>query len=251
MNEKLRMILEEKLINYAPTMLTEVKLPSKTTIELARANKYLVGSRDKPNVGVLGGALGRGGKWNSGLAKGGLAGAAVLGGIKSASTEWQENKDKGIGTTENVIKTGVRTAGGAGGALGGAMIGARIGSKFGAIGRLTGGVIGGVAGWWAGDKLADAATNINDDNEAIKDFRDKKSMANMEKEYDRLSKIQDMRQTLSNRKSKEIHGGGNSTDAPGSNSEGNVTATNVVQGNNNDVSQQYMGKVTGAQIQKK
>ena len=110
----------------------------------------------------------------------GVGVGAALQVADSASTEWAENKEKGLGNTENAWKTGVRgvvAGGGAGvGMVGGAQLGALAGTMIlpgvgTVIGGILGGIGGGIAGGWAGDKIGDAATNIGEDPAAHKKFK--------------------------------------------------------------------------------
>jgi hypothetical protein len=124
---------------------------------------------------------------------------AALQGLDSASTEWNENKEKGLGDTENAIKTGVRgTAGAVGagvgvwggaaaGAAGGAIVGSVVPFVGTAIGGLVGGIVGGIAGGmgggWLGDKVGDAVTNIGENPAAQRKFKqDAKNAENDEKQ---------------------------------------------------------------------
>ena len=98
----------------------------------------------------------------------------------SASTEWAENKEKGLGNTENAVKTGVRGVVAGGGAVAGMIGGAELGALAGTmilpgvgtvIGGIVGGIGGGIAGGWAGDKIGDAVTNIGEDPAAHRKFK--------------------------------------------------------------------------------
>jgi|GEM_PF-3276158 len=76
--------------------------------------------------------------------------------------EWQENKEKGAGTAENIGKTAIRATGaGVGSGLGfwgGAAAGAAIGTAiFPGVGSVIGGVIGGIGGAWGGGVIGNAA----------------------------------------------------------------------------------------------
>ena len=110
----------------------------------------------------------------------GVGVGAALQGLDSASTEWNENKEKGLGNTENAIKTGVRgvvAGAGAGvGMVGGASVGALAGTMIlpgvgTVVGGILGGIAGGIGGGWAADKIADAATNIGEDPAAHRKFK--------------------------------------------------------------------------------
>ena len=124
---------------------------------------------------------------------------AALQGLDSASTEWNENKEKGLGNTENAIKTGIRGSAGAvgagvgilGGAAAGAAGGAIVGSVVPFVGTAIGGVVGGIAGaiaggmggGWLGDKVGDAVTNIGENPAAQRKFKqDAKNAENDEKQ---------------------------------------------------------------------
>ena len=91
------------------------------------------------------------------FAKGwGGAGAGLLAAGVSGYNEYSENSAAGMGTGENVGRTGVRAATAGGGAWGGAALGATIGTMiFPGVGTAIGGLIGGIAGGMAGDKIGD------------------------------------------------------------------------------------------------
>ena len=124
----------------------------------------------------------RWGRWGGPL----LAG--VVQGVDSASSEWDQNKEKGLSDTENTRKTWTRGGiGGVGAAAGawagikaGAAGGAAAGSLFGGIGAVPGAIIGatvlGIAGAWAGGKIGDSIgdkiTNIGEDPAAHKKFKE-------------------------------------------------------------------------------
>ena len=136
------------------------------------------------------GSMGSGGKIGMGtkLAGGGIAAATQA--LSSASTEWEENKNKGMGTGfENVAKTAVRggVAGvGAGvSTLVGMKYGALIGSGLGPVGTAIGAGVGalaaGVFGGMAADKAADMLTNIGDNDKDIKDFQGNRDIEDIER----------------------------------------------------------------------
>ena len=126
------------------------------------------------------GLMGSGGKIGMGTKLAGAGIAAATQGLSSASTEWEENKNKGMGSGfENVAKTAVRgtvaAAGAGAGAYAGMAAGAKLGSAIGPVGTLIGAAVGGIAGGWGGgalaDKAADMVTNMGDNDSEIATFR--------------------------------------------------------------------------------
>ena len=153
-----------------------------------------------PSKGLLGsgGNVGMGAK----LAVGGVA--AGLQGLSSASTEWEENKNKGMGSGENLAKTAVRgTAGAVGAGVGatvlgglGQALGSRIPGIGGAIGFALGSAVGGLGGGYVADKAADFVTNVGDDDEGIKDFQADRKIRGIE----RQDKIDQAKQAIADRR---------------------------------------------------
>ena len=153
-----------------------------------------------PSKGLLGsgGNVGMGAK----LAVGGVA--AGLQGLSSASTEWEENKNKGMGSGENLAKTAVRgTAGAVGAGVGatvlgglGQALGSRIPGVGGAIGFALGSAVGGLGGGYVADKAADFVTNVGDDDEGIKDFQADRKIRGIE----RQDKIDQAKQAIADRR---------------------------------------------------
>ena len=148
------------------------------------------------NAAIPGGAastkglMGSGGKIGMGTKLAGAGIAAATQGLSSASTEWEENKNKGMGSGfENVAKTAVRgtvaAAGAGAGAYAGMAAGAALGSAVGPVGTLIGAAVGGIAGGWGGgalaDKAADMVTNIGDNDKDIKDFQGNRDIEDIER----------------------------------------------------------------------
>jgi len=101
---------------------------------------------------------------------------AKLGGgivaLTTAFTTYAENQEKGMGTGENVARTGLKATGAGLGAWGGAAAGAAIGSVVPVVGTLIGGLIGGALGAWGGGELGEGAGNAIMNDGIIK-FNDK------------------------------------------------------------------------------
>ena len=167
--------------NAALTAAAQATPMGKWKMGIANTDSKLFG-----NAAVEGGAastkglMGFGGKVGMGTKLAGAGIAAATQGLSSASTEWEENKNKGMGSGfENVAKTagrGVVAAAGAGaGAYAGMAAGAKLGSAIGPVGTLIGAAVGGIAGGWGGgalaDKAADMVTNIGDNDSEIAKFR--------------------------------------------------------------------------------
>jgi hypothetical protein len=89
---------------------------------------------------------------------GGVANLAMLG--YDAYSDYNANKEAGMGTGENVTKTATSTAGKGLGTWGGAAAGAAIGSVVPVVGTLLGGLIGGALGYFAGDKVSSGVNNM-------------------------------------------------------------------------------------------
>ena len=116
------------------------------------------------------GAVGRGGSmatrmgmgrgFGSNLRGGGAIGGGVLAAGMSGYNEWTENSEAGMGTGENVGRTGIRATGAGLGAWGGAAAGAAIGSVVPVVGTLIGGVIGGILGGMAGGMAGDIGGDV-------------------------------------------------------------------------------------------
>ena len=89
------------------------------------------------------------------MARGGGAGMGLglLAGGMSAYSEYQENKELGIGTKENVGRSATKGITAGLGAWGGAAAGAAIGSVVPVIGTVIGGLIGGALGAMGGDAI--------------------------------------------------------------------------------------------------
>jgi hypothetical protein len=104
--------------------------------------------------------MGMGRGFGSNLRGGGAIGGGVLAAGMSGYNEWTENSEAGMGTGENVGRTGIRATGAGLGAWGGAAAGAALGSVVPVVGTLIGGVIGGILGGMAGDKFGDIAGDV-------------------------------------------------------------------------------------------
>ena len=83
----------------------------------------------------------------------------VVAGLTSAITTFTSNKQKGMGTGENLARSGTKGVGAGLGAWGGAAAGAAIGSAVPIIGTVIGGLIGGALGAWGGGALAEGGAN--------------------------------------------------------------------------------------------
>ena len=104
--------------------------------------------------------MGMGRGFGSNLRGGGAIGGGVLAAGMSGYNEWTENSEAGMGTGENVGRTGIRATGAGLGAWGGAAAGAALGSVVPVVGTLIGGVIGGILGGMAGDKIGDIGGDV-------------------------------------------------------------------------------------------
>ena len=102
-----------------------------------------------------GGIKGTAGNFGKGLKSIGARGGGVLAAGMSGYNEWSDNSGKGMGTGENVMRTGARASGAGLGAWGGAAAGAALGSFVPVIGTAIGGIVGGILGGMGGDKLGD------------------------------------------------------------------------------------------------
>jgi hypothetical protein len=103
---------------------------------------------------------------------------AKLGGgivaLTTAFTTYAENKEKGMGTGENIARSGLKGAGAGLGAWGGAAAGAAIGTAIlPGIGTIIGGLIGGGIGASAGGKLGEGAGNAIMDDGVVFNPKDK------------------------------------------------------------------------------
>lgn len=88
---------------------------------------------------------------------------AIGGGVLSAGfagyDEWTENAALGMGTGENIGRTGAKATGAGLGAWGGAATGAAIGSVVPIIGTAIGGIIGGIVGGIAGSEFGETVSD--------------------------------------------------------------------------------------------
>lgn len=114
--------------------------------------------------------------------KGGLSSkllkvGGLVAGLTSAYQQFGENKEAGMGTGENLVRSGTKGVGAGVGAWGGAAAGAAIGSAVPVVGTLIGGLIGGALGAWgggaAGEGLANAIGGEPDLNDGIVKFNPK------------------------------------------------------------------------------
>lgn len=103
---------------------------------------------------------GVGANFSAGLSSKMLKLGGVAAGLLSAYNEYSENKAKGMGTGENLGRSGLKGVGAGGGAWAGAAAGAAIGTLAGPIGTLVGGAIGGALGAWGGGALGEGAGNL-------------------------------------------------------------------------------------------
>jgi hypothetical protein len=87
----------------------------------------------------------------SGMLK--LGGAIV--GLTTAISTYNDNKDKGMSTGENLGRSGLKGTGAGFGAWGGAAAGAAIGSVVPVVGTAIGALIGGALGAWGGGALGE------------------------------------------------------------------------------------------------
>jgi hypothetical protein len=163
---------------------------AKWTAGVKGVDSKLFGNAAQGEVAATKGLMGSAGKIGMGTKLAGAGIAAATQGLSSASTEWEENKNKGMGTGfENVAKTAVRggvaAAGAGAGAYAGMAAGAAFGSAVGPVGTLIGAAVGGIAGGWGGgalaDKAADMVTNIGDDDKSIKDFQGNRDIEDIER----------------------------------------------------------------------
>jgi hypothetical protein len=113
------------------------------------------------------GAMGqtKGGGFMSNLKGAGASKMLKLGGVATglltAYNEYQDNKDSGMATGENVGRTASKGVGAGLGAWGGAASGAAIGTAiFPGIGTAVGALIGGALGAWGGGELGEGAGNM-------------------------------------------------------------------------------------------
>lgn len=123
----------------------------------------LFGMRDNNvmnRAGMTGGQK-FGTNFSGGLASKMLKLGGVVTGIIEAGSEFLENKDKGMDTTENAVRSTSKGVGGGLGAWGGAAAGAALGSMIlPGIGTIIGGLIGGVGGAYAGGEVGEGAGNL-------------------------------------------------------------------------------------------
>lgn len=114
--------------------------------------------------------------------KGGLSSkllkvGGLVAGLTSAYQQFGENKEAGMGTGENLARSGTKGVGAGLGAWGGAAAGAAIGSVVPVVGTLIGGLIGGALGAWgggaAGEGLANTIGGEPDLNDGIVKFNPK------------------------------------------------------------------------------
>lgn len=177
----------------------------KWTAGVKNVDSKLLGNAATPGgAASTKGVMGSGGKIGTAVSARAIGLGAAIQGVSSFSNEWEENKSKGAGTGENIAKSvgrGVAGAAGAGlGTWGGMAAGAAIGSVVPVVGTVIGGavgaLVGGLGGGWLGDKVGDIATNLNDDENAIADFRAEQEI----KKDQRKAKIQAARQEAENAK---------------------------------------------------
>lgn len=104
------------------------------------------------------GKAGRAGRWGGRLGKATKWGGRALGALGlgfDAYSQYQAQSESGMGTGENIAKTGTSTAAKGLGAWGGAELGASIGLAGGPVGAAIGGLLGGVGGYFGGEAFAD------------------------------------------------------------------------------------------------
>ena len=102
---------------------------------------------------------GKGATFRGGLKSFGAAGAGLLSAGIAGYDEWTENSAMGMGTGENVGRTGTKAAGAGLGAWGGAAAGAAIGSVVPVIGTAIGGIIGCIVGGFAGSEFGESISD--------------------------------------------------------------------------------------------
>jgi hypothetical protein len=100
---------------------------------------------------------GVGANFNAALGSKILKLGGVVAGLTTAYTSYQDNKAKGMGTGENLGRSGLKGTGAGLGAWGGAAAGAAIGSVVPIVGTIIGGLIGGALGAWGGGALGEGA----------------------------------------------------------------------------------------------
>lgn len=109
-----------------------------------------------------------GANFKGGLGSNLLKLGGVVAGLTTAYSEFNENSEKGMDTTENAVRSGSKGAGAGLGAWGGAAAGAAIGSVVPVVGTIIGGLIGGALGAglgaWGGEEVGNVAygKKVND-----------------------------------------------------------------------------------------
>lgn len=100
---------------------------------------------------------GVGANFNAALGSKILKLGGVVAGLTTAYTSYQSNKASGMGTKENLGRSGLKGVGAGFGAWGGAAAGAAFGSVVPIVGTIIGGLIGGALGAWGGGALGGKA----------------------------------------------------------------------------------------------
>ena len=99
---------------------------------------------------------GFGANFRGGLGSNMLRAGGVIAGLTTGIMEFNENQEKGMKTSENLLRSGVKGAGAGLGAWGGAAAGAALGTAiFPGVGTVIGGLIGGFAGATAGSSAGE------------------------------------------------------------------------------------------------
>lgn len=83
----------------------------------------------------------------------------VAAGLLTAYSEYSDNQNKGMSTSENLGRSGIKGVGAGLGAWGGAAAGATLGSLVPVVGTAIGAIIGGALGAWGGSELGDVASS--------------------------------------------------------------------------------------------
>jgi hypothetical protein len=101
-----------------------------------------------------------GANFKGGLGSNLLKLGGVVAGLTTAYSEYNENSEKGMDTTENAVRSGSKGVGAGLGAWGGAAAGAAIGSVVPVVGTIIGGLIGGALGAWGGGALGEEVGDV-------------------------------------------------------------------------------------------
>ena len=132
---------------------------------IALAKGFNMGSEDGGIMDKIGGKMGQ--KKGAGFKtnfKGGLGSkmlkfGGIAAGLLETGMEFMDNKEKGMDTTENAVRSGSKGVGAGLGAWGGAAAGAALGSVVPIVGTAIGALIGGALGAWGGSEAGEGLGN--------------------------------------------------------------------------------------------